>query len=59
MEKRTNVTAEFAKKHVDARWLSMKLTCVRVLEQWDNLCEHFLTFLPTQKNFKQEILPTM
>ena len=23
------------------------------------MCEYFLTFLPTQKNFKQEILPTI
>ena len=59
MEELPNITAEFAKKHVDTRWLSMKLTCVRVLEQWNNLCEYFLTFLPTQKNFKREILPTM
>ena len=54
----TNVTAEFAKRHVDTRRLSMKLACVRVLEEWDNLCEYFLIFLPTQKNFKREILPT-
>ena len=47
------------KKHVDTRWLSIKLGCVRVLEQWDNLCEYFVTFLPTQRNFKREILPTM
>ena len=59
MEELPNVTAEFAKKHVDIRWLSMKLACVRVLERWDNLCEYFVTFLPTHKNFKREILPTM
>ena len=54
MEELTNVTAEFAKKHVDTRWLSVKLACVRVLEQWDNLCEYFLTFLPTQKKIFSE-----
>lgn len=59
MEELTNVAAEFAKKHVDTSQLSMKLACVRVLEQWDNLCEYFLTFLPTQKSFKREILPAM
>ena len=32
MEKLTNITAEYAKKHVNTRWLSMKLACVRVLE---------------------------
>ena len=51
MEELTNVTAEFAKKHVDTRWLSVKLACVRVLEQWDNLCEYFLTFLPHRKKY--------
>ena len=59
MEELTNAAAEFAKNHVDTRWLSMKLTCVRVPEQWDNLYEYFFTFLPTQKSFKREILPTM
>ena len=59
MEELTNVTSQFSKKHVDTKSLSMKLACVRVLEQWDNLCEYFLTFLPTQKSFKREILPTM
>ena len=56
MEELTNAAAEFAKNHVDTRWLSMKLTCVRVPEQWDNLYEYFFTFLPTQKSFKREIL---
>ena len=58
MKEFTNVAAEFAKRHVHTRRLSMKLACVRVLEEWENLCEYFLIFLPTQKNFKREILPT-
>ena len=58
MKELTNVTAEFAKKHVDTRRLSMTLAFVRVLEECDNLCEYFLIFLQIQKNFKREILPT-
>ena len=54
----TGITAEFAKKHTETRWLSMKYTCVRLLEQWDKVCEYFLTFLPKEKNFKSGILPT-
>ena len=42
----TNLVAEFAKKHVETRWLSMKYVAVRILEQWVNLTEYFLTFLP-------------
>ena len=52
MKQLFNVTAEFTKKHVNTRRLSMKRGCVRVLEEWDNLGEYFLIFLPTQKNFK-------
>ena len=59
MEELTNLTAKFAKKHVDTKLLSMKFACVSVLEQWDDFCEYFLTFLPTQKNFKREISSTM
>ena len=30
-----------------------------IVEQWKNLCEHFLKFLPEQKNFKKEIKDTL
>ena len=36
----------------------MKYACVRVLEQWKNLKEYFLKFLPKDKTFKQRIAPT-
>ena len=41
----TNLVAEFANKHIETRWLSMKYVAVRILEQWVNLKEYFLTFL--------------
>ena len=54
MEELTDVTAEFAKKHVKTKWLSMKLIWVWMLEQMGSL-----TLLAWQKNFEQEIKPTM
>ena len=48
----TNVTTEFAKKFGATRWLCMKHVGVRWLEQWENLKEYFLTFLPKQKSSK-------
>ena len=54
----TNVVAEYAKKHVETRWLTMKYVALRIVEQWDNLTEYFLKFLPKQKNFKSTIMKT-
>ena len=51
----TGAVAEYAKKHAETRWVSMKYVAVRCLEQWPNLKEYFLKFLPKQKNFKREI----
>ena len=45
----TNVTACYAMRHATRRWLSMKYVAVIIYEQFDNLKEYFLTFLPKQK----------
>ena len=58
LENVTNVVAQYAKKHVETRWLSMKYVALRLLEQWPNLKEYFLNFLPKQSNFKSEIAKT-
>ena len=55
LESVTGVAAEYAKKHAETRWVSMKYVAVRCLEQWPNLKEYFLKFLLKQKNFKHEI----
>lgn len=55
MEVVTDLAARFALRHVTSRWLSLRKACLRLLEQWSNLQEYFLNFLPTQKNFKREI----
>ena len=54
----TGVTAEYMKKHAETHWVSMKYVALRCLEQWENLNEYFLKFLPQQKNFKKEVEKT-
>ena len=45
-------------KHVETRWLSMKQVAVCEVEQWDNLIEYFLKFLPKQKDAFRKIKKT-
>ena len=45
------VTTEYMKKHAETCWVSIKYVALRCLEQWGNLKEYFLQFLPQQKNF--------
>lgn len=45
-------------RHVSSRWLSLKKVLVRILDQWDNLQNYFLKFLPKEKNFAREIANT-
>ena len=46
------------KKHCHTRWLSLKFVTAWLLEQWENLTEYFLKFLPKQKIFKGTIKET-
>ena len=39
LENVTNVVAQYAKKHLEMRWLSMKYVALCLLEQWPNLKE--------------------
>ena len=50
--------AEYAKKHVPTRWITMKYVCLRTLEQYENLKEYFLVKLPKEDSFRRNILPT-
>ena len=54
----TGVVAEYAQKHAETRWVSMKKVAVRCLQQWPNLEEYFLRYLPKQSNFKRDIMNT-
>ena len=51
----TGIAAEFAKKFGATRWLCMKKVGVRCLEQWKNLIQYFMKFLPTTSTFKYTI----
>ena len=44
----TGTLGKFVIKHVETGWLSMKQVAVRVVEQYDNLTEYFLKFLPSK-----------
>ena len=51
MENLTNVTAEYLLKYCSTRWLYIGKVVVRMMEQMENIKEHFLTFVPAQKGF--------
>lgn len=45
----------YMRRHVPSRWVSLKMACVRIDEQWDHLRKYFLDFVPKQKNFAKDI----
>ena len=47
--------AEYALKHSTTRWVSLRKVLVRLIEQYDNLKEYFLRFLPTSSSFKASV----
>ena len=52
LEEVTELPAHFTIKHSSTRWVTLKKVAVRLLEQWKNLTEYFLVYLPKQSNFK-------
>ena len=48
LEDLTAVTALYVFHHSSVHWLTMKYVLVRIIEQWLNLKEYFLTFFPKQ-----------
>ena len=58
LEETTEVAAWYALQHSETRWLSMKYVAVRIMQQWKNLKEYFLKFLPQQSNFKHAVATT-
>ena len=55
MENITNISVQYALRHVETIWLSMKGAAVRIINIWENLCQYFMKLLPTQKTFKQTV----
>lgn len=58
MELVTEVETEFLLKHVSSRWLTLKKALTRIVDQWSNLKDYFLDFLPKQKNFAKDVEST-
>lgn len=54
----TEIEAHFMVRHVSSRWLSLKKALNRIVEQWENLKQYFLKYLPTQRNFAKDIEST-
>ncbi|CAH0562798.1 unnamed protein product [Brassicogethes aeneus] len=51
----SEIESQFMLKHVNTRWLSLKKVLSRIIEQFANLKEYFLKFIPDQKNFAREV----
>ena len=51
----TDVVLEYALKHSTTRWVSTRKVVLRLIEQYDNLKEYFLAFLPTTSSFKASV----
>ena len=56
VEEPIEVAAQYAMKHTENRWFTMKSDAVRILQQWKNLKEYFLKFLLKQSNFKSTVI---
>ena len=54
----TEVAAQYVLRHSSVQWLTMKYIVIRIIEQWSNLKEYFLPFIPEQKEFKRSIKGT-
>ena len=58
LQELTEVAAQYVLRHSSVQWLTMKCIVIRVIEQWLNLKEHLLPFIPKQKEFKRSIKGT-
>ena len=58
MQDLTNITAHFLKQPSETRWIAIKYVAVRVLDQYPNIKEYFLKFLPKQNTFRSTVEKT-
>ena len=58
MQKCTDVISHFIQKHSNTRWVTLRKICVKGLEQYQNLQEYFLKFLPKTSVFKSMVRDT-
>ena len=54
----TDVVAQYALKHSTTRWVTLRKVLVRLIEQYKNIKEYFLSFLPTTSTFKSTVQET-
>ncbi len=54
----TEIETQIVLRHVPSRWLLLRKVLQRIIDQWDNLKEYFLKFLPTTKGFKTYVETT-
>ena len=47
----TELATQFVLRHVQTRWLSIQKVLLRIIEQFTNLKEYYIEFLPKQKGF--------
>ena len=52
----TDIVSEYALKHCTTRWETLQRVLVRLIEQYDNLNQYFLVFLPTTPTFNSTVL---
>ena len=55
----TDVIAEYALEHSTTRWVTVRRVLVRLIEQYANLKEYFLVFLPTKSCLKASVQGTV
>ena len=51
----TDVVDEYVMKYSRTRWVTLRKVLVRWIEQYYNLKEYFLTFLPMTSSFKANL----
>ena len=54
----TDIVAEHALKHSTTRWVTLRRVLVRLIEQYENLKQYFLVFLPFKSTFKSTVQGT-
>ena len=54
----TDIVAEYALKHSTTRWVTLRGVLVRLIEQYENLKQYFLVFLPSTSTYKSTVQGT-
>lgn len=55
----SDIASHVMLRHVSSRWLSLKVSLLRISEQWTNLQKYFLEFILSTKGFASKIEGTV